>query len=208
MLKLYDYFKAGAAIRVRIALHLKQLDYEAIPVNLNGGEQFSNHYQKINPQGRVPTLLDGDAVLYQSLAIIEYLDEKYPQPALLPQDPVERARARAIAQIIACDIHPLNNMSALKFLSSEFKLTEDQKNIWYQHWTTLGFHAIETRLSSNPATGKCCIGDQPTLADIYLIPSIAYARRCQYPMDNYPTLNRIFDYCSTLPAFIKALPEN
>ena len=191
MLKLTYYFNSGAATRVRIALHLKQLDYESIPINLakNGGEQFSSHYKKINPQSRVPTLVDGDIVLYQSLAIIEYLNEKYPQPPLLPQDIVGRARSRAIAQIIACDIHPLNNMSALKYLSNEFKLSEEQKNTWYQNWTTLGFHAIETMLSNNPATGKCCIGDQPTLADIYLIPSLAYARRCQYPMNNYPTLN-------------------
>ena len=210
MLKLYDYFTSGAAMRVRIALHLKQVDYEAIPINLikDGGEQFSSHYKKINPQSRVPTLIDDTAVLYQSLAIIEYLDEKYPQPPLLPKNRAERARVRAIAQIIACDIHPLNNMSTLKYLSNEFKLTEEQKNTWYRHWTTLGFHAIETMLSSNPMTGKCCIGDQPTLADIYLIPSVAYARRCQYPIDNYPTLNRIFDYCSTIPAFIKAQPEN
>jgi len=210
MLKLYDFFTSGAAMRVRIALHLKQLDYETITVNLtkNGGEQFSSHYKSINPQGRVPTLIDSDAVLYQSLAIIEYLEEKYPQPPLLPQDRVERAKARAIAQIIACDIHPLNNMSVLKYLMGECKLNEDQKNIWYQHWTTLGFQTIEAILSNNPATSKCCFGDWPTLADIYLIPSIANARRLQYPMDNYPTMNRIFDYCSTLPAFIKARPEN
>lgn len=210
MLKLYDFITSGAAMRVRIALHLKQLNYETITVNLlkNGGEQFDVDYKKINPQSRVPTLIDGNAVLYQSLAIIEYLDERYPQPRLLPQNMIERAKARAIAQIIACDIHPLNNMSALKYLVNELKLGEEQKNNWYQHWTTLGFQAIETMLSNDPTAGKCCIGDQPTLADIYLIPSIANARRLQYPMGNYPTMNRIFDYCAKLPAFVKAQSEN
>lgn len=208
---LYTYFRSSAAYRVRIALQLKGLDWQAIPVHLvkDGGQQHSPDYLARNPQGLVPALvLDDGTTLTQSLAIMEYLDEAYPHtPALLPADATGRARVRAIAQAIACDIHPLNNLRVLNYLVQKLDVPDAGKTAWYQHWIAQGFAALEALLAQSPDTGAFCHGDQPTLADCCLIPQIYNARRFQCPLDTFPTLQRIDHHCQTLPAFIQAAPE-
>lgn len=208
-MQLYSYYRSTAAYRVRIALNIKGLDYEIIPVNLlkEDGEQFSAAYKAINPQSRVPTLIDGKNTLMQSPAILEYLEECYPEPGILPADPVVRAKLRAIANIIACDIHPLNNAGVLKYLKSDMKVTDEQKDAWYKHWVALGFTAIERMLQSDPDVGRCVYGDEPTLTDLVLIPQVYNAHRFNCPMENYPTIARINEYCLGLPAFAEARPE-
>lgn len=208
-MQLYSYYRSTAAYRVRIALNIKGLDYEVIPVNLlkDDGEQFSAAYKAINPQSRVPTLIDGSHTLMQSPAILEYLEERYPERKLLPADPVVRAKLRAIANIIACDIHPLNNAGVLKYLKSDMKVTDEQKDAWYKHWVALGFTAIERMLQADPDVGRCVYGDEPTLADLVLIPQVYNAHRFHCSMDDYPTIARINEYCLSLPAFAEARPE-
>ncbi len=209
MPQLYTYFRSSAAYRVRIALALKGVAHEAVPVHLarNGGEQHSAAYRAKNPQGLVPALeLDDGTALTQSLAIIEYLDETQPGPALLPADAEGRARVRAIAQGIACDIHPINNLRVLQYLGKELGATQDQKDAWYRHWIATGLQGLETMLASHPAKGRFCHGDTPTLADCCLVPQLFNARRFNCPMDDYPTLLRIDAACAELPAFQQAAP--
>lgn len=209
---LYDYFRSSAAFRVRIALFLKQLPFASITIHLtkNGGEQHSPSYKMKNPQGLVPLLEDHQEQKYicQSLSIIEYLEEKHPQYAILPQAPLDRAYVRTVANMIACDIHPLNNLRILQYLENTLKISEEEKSTWYHHWVAKGFQALETFIRTNAAMGKYCFGDTPTLADIYLIPQMYNAKRFACSLEPYPSLNRIYDYCMNQEAFIQAAPEN
>jgi maleylacetoacetate isomerase len=205
--QLYTYFRSSAAFRARIAFNLKGVSPELAAVHLtrNGGAQFEASYRSVNPQMRVPALkLDSGDILLQSLAIIEYLDETKPSPPLLPKDPVTRAKVRAIAQIISCDIHPLNNTSALNFLRREFKLDEAAVNKWYAHWVGAGFDAIEPLLQSGPY----CFGSEVTLADVCLVPQVYNARRFKVPLDKYPKIVAADAALQKLAAFEKAKPEN
>ncbi len=208
MLTLHSYFRSSASYRVRIALNLKGLPYHYAPVHLlkDGGQQHSNDYQRVNPARLVPTLVDDGHAIGQSLAIIEYLDETHPEPALMPRDPLGRARVRALAQSVACEIHPLNNLRVLQYLDNDLQVDESTKATWYRHWITLGFTAIEAMLASDPATGVFCHGDTPGLADCCLIPQIANSRRFDTPLDAFPTIRRIEQACMALDAFAKAAP--
>ena len=208
MTTLYGYFRSSAAYRVRIALNLKGLDYDQIPVNLVKGEQRGDDHLMRNPQGLVPSLvLDDSSVINQSLAICEYLDEVHPEPALLPINALERARVRALAQSVACEIHPLNNLRILKYLVREMGADEAAKLAWYHHWIAEGFTALEATLSNAPSSGDFCHGDTPTLADICLIPQVYNAERFECDLSAYPTIQRIAANCRSLPAFEKAAPE-
>ena len=209
MRKLYGYFRSSAAFRARIALNLKGLDYASAVIHLvkNGGEQFAPEYRALNPQALVPVLQDGDLTLTQSLAIIEYLDEVYPEPPLLPATAAQRARVRSIALMIACEIHPLNNLRVLRYLVKDLKVTEAQKDEWYRHWVVSGLEPLETRLANDPATGHCCHGDVPGLADICLVPQLANARRFNIALDAFPTLVRIEQNCMALKPFQDAAPS-
>lgn len=204
---LYSYFRSSAAYRVRIALNLKELQYEIVPVHLQkeGGIHLKPEYAAINPQKRVPALkLDTGEVLVQSLAIIEYLEEVSPQPRLLPTDPIERAKARAIAQVIACDIHPLNNLAPLRYLKNQLGQDQAKIDAWYQHWVLEGFEALEEMITPGP---YAC-GAQPTIADICLVPQVANARRFKIPLDRFPKIVAVDAACAKLPAFEAARPEN
>lgn len=207
-MQLYSYFRSSAAYRVRIALNLKGLSYEYKPVHLlkDGGQQLSPEYRRLNPNALVPSLVDGDQVLTQSLAIIEYLEELHPQPPLLPADPAGRARVRAIAQTIACDIHPLNNLRVLKYLK-QLGIDQPGRDDWYRHWVEGGLAAFERMLADSPSTGSCCHGDTPTLADICLVPQVYNARRLKADLSAMPTVVRIADHCAALPAFEAAHPD-
>jgi maleylacetoacetate isomerase len=206
-MKLYNYFRSSAAYRVRIALNLKGLRTENVFVHLQKGEQRAPDYLKLNPLGLVPTLVDDDnEVITQSMAIVEYLDEIHPEPSLLPGTPAERARVRSIAQMIACDIHPIDNLRVLRYLTDVLHVTEEQKNAWYAHWVDEGLRAIEARLAADPRTGRHCHGDAPTLADVCLVPQLANARRFDMDLGPYPTLVRIEAACNDLPAFAEAAP--
>ncbi len=231
MLTLYTYFRSSAAYRVRIALNLKGLPYESVPVHLlqDGGVQHSAQYRALNPSALVPTLVDEGQALGQSLAIIEYLEETHPQPALLPADAVGRARVRAMAQTIACEVHPLNNLRVLQYLEHTLKVPSAERADWYRHWITLGFTALETLLTSHAGNvshgnssghngsfchgdthghgSRFCHGDTPGLADCCLVPQLANARRFDTPLDAYPTLLRIEQACLALPAFQNAAPQ-
>lgn len=209
MRKLYGYFRSSAAFRARIALNLKGLEYEQAIIHLvkNGGEQFAPEYRALNPQALVPVLQDGDLTLTQSLAIIEYLDEVYPEPALLPATAAQRARVRSIALMIACEIHPLNNLRVLRYLVKDLKVTEARKDEWYRHWVVSGLEPLEIRLANDPATGLCCHGDVPGLADICLVPQLANARRFNIALDAFPTLLRIEQNCMALKPFQDAAPS-
>lgn len=207
-MKLYNYFRSSASYRVRIALNLKGLSYEYVSVHLTrgGGEQFKEQYRALNPQSLVPVLEDGEHALTQSLAIIEYLEETHPTPPLLPAAPLERARVRALAQLVACEIHPLNNLRVLGYLTGKLGVSDDAKTQWYHHWVALGLQALEAQVASHPNTGKFCHGDTPTLADCCLVPQLANARRFNCPLSDYPTLLRIEENCNALSAFQKASP--
>ncbi len=209
MLKLYHYYRSSASFRVRIALNLKQLNYTDVPVHLvkQGGEQFSADYQAINPQSLVPALEDGNKIITQSLAIIEYLDELHPVPKLLPDDSYQKALVRSFALAIAADTHPLNNLRVLKYLTDELKITEEQKNQWYQHWIATGLTALEKKLLAANQVGKFCFGDTPTLADIFLVPQLYNARRFACDLSHYPTLVRIDAHCQQQMAFKEARPQ-
>ncbi len=206
-MKLYGYFRSSAAYRVRIAVNLKGLPCDHVSVHLAKGEQRAEDYLAVNPQALVPTLVDEGATLTQSLAIIEYLDERHPEPPLLPKAPDERARVRALALAIACDVHPLNNLRVLQYLTRVLNVSEDAKNTWYRHWIDLGLAALEAQLATDAATGSYCHGEAPTLADICLVPQLANARRFAIPLDAYPTLLRIDENCRQLAAFANAAPE-
>ena len=205
-MKLYNYFRSSAAYRVRIALNLKGLQADNVFVHLQKNEQRALEYLKVNPLGLVPTLVDGDEVISQSLAIIEYLDEKHPSPPLLPSTPEERARVRSIALLIACDIHPIDNLRVLRYLTGVLKVSEEQKNAWYAHWVDEGLRALEVRLTGDPRSGRFCHGDTPTLADVCLVPQLANARRVNMDLSPYPTLVRIEAACNALPPFADAAP--
>lgn len=209
MLILYDYFRSSACYRTRIALYLKNLDFEIRTINLvkDGGEQLSESYEKINPQKLVPALIDEGKILTQSLAIIEYLDEKYPEPKLLPKDPYARALARSLSLIIAAEIHPLNNLRVRNYLTQELKTTETQSQQWYEHWIHKGFQALEQHLAASPYVGDFCFGDKPGIADICLVPQVANAERFKCSLEKYPLIRRINAKCQEHPAFIKAQPE-
>jgi maleylacetoacetate isomerase/maleylpyruvate isomerase len=208
MLKLYTYFRSSAAYRVRIALNLKGLPWEAVPVHLvrEGGQQNQPAYRAKSPLGTVPTLETDDGTFTQSLAIIEYLEEIHPQPALLPASAESRARVRAIAQTIACDIHPLNNLRVLGYLGREFGATQEQKDTWYRHWVREGLLAVEKLLAGDPRTGAFCHRDTPGLADCCLVPQVFNARRFNCPLDDMPTIRRVVEACEQLPAFRSAAP--
>ena len=206
-MKLYNYFRSSASYRVRIALALKGLDYEYVPVQLTQNEQLSESYAAVSASRLVPLLIDGDAALTQSLAIIEYLDETHPQPPLLPGDAVARARVRALALDVACEIHPLNNLRVLRYLVRDLKLSDDDKNRWYRHWVETGLETVERQIVSHPATGRFCHGDAPTLADITLVPQIFNAQRMDCRLDHVPTVMRIFGECMQLEAFAKTQPS-
>jgi maleylacetoacetate isomerase len=205
--KLYSYFRSSAAYRVRIALNLKKLPYETVPIHLikDGGRQHTPEFRAINPQSRVPALeLSSGEVLTQSLAIIEYLDEIQPEPPFLPADALDRAKVRAIAQLIACDIHPLNNTSPLQYIKRKLKHEQTDIDAWYHHWIITGFTALETMLTAAP---YAC-GAKVTLADICLVPQVANARRFKVPLDKFPKIVAVDAACLKLPAFDKARPEN
>ena len=206
-MKLYSYFRSSAAFRVRIALNLKNLPYETVSVHLvkDGGHNKKPEFRAINPHMRVPALtLPNGAVLIQSLAIIEYLDEVRPDPPLLPADPLERARVRGLAQIIACDIHPLNNTGPLRYLKNALKHAQAEIDAWYHHWVRDGFEAVEALV----APGPYAFGAKPTLADICIVPQVTNARRLKVPLDAFPKIVAIDAACANLAAFDKARPEN
>ena len=209
-MKLYSYWRSSAAYRVRIALNLKGLDYEVVPVHLlkNGGEQHQAEYQSINPQGVVPALVDGNVRIGQSLAIMDYLEDRYPEPALYPQSIEARAFARQFAQVVACDIHPLNNLRVLKYLKRTLDQDDEARNDWYHHWVRMGFTALEKLLDGRDWQGPYCLDGQVGIADACLVPQIYNARRFEVPMDDFPTLARINQACMELEAFRQAAPEN
>ncbi len=207
---LYDYWRSSASYRVRIALNLKGLKYQQTSVHLvrDGGEQKKPEYTAINPQGLVPTLIDDGVVLTQSMAIMEYLDEKYPEPTLLPGEPVTRARVRAMALLIACDVHPLNNSSVTSYINNTLGASETDVSEWYCHWIGRGFSALETLLEHSATSGLCCFGDEPGLADICLVPQVYNAERFGCDLAPYATIRKISNYCRGLKAFTMAAPEN
>lgn len=208
-MKLYTYFRSSAAYRVRIALNLKGLAYEAIPVHLlkDGGEQLSAKYRQINPSGLVPALQDERGTLTQSMAILEYLEETHPEVPLLPPDPLGRARVRELCQIVACDIHPLNNLRVLRYLVRTFGISEEAKNDWYRHWVSDGLAALEGHLARDPGAADFCHGETPTLADCFLVPQVFNAQRFNIDLAPYPNVARINANCVQLPAFAHAHPS-
>ena len=206
-MKLHSAARSSASFRVRIALNLKGLPFEYAAVDLVHGGQFAAAFRGLNPAELVPVLEHDGSVLTQSLAIIEYLDEKYPQPPLLPHDPLDRAYVRAIALAIACEIHPLNNLRVLRYLTKDLGLDEEAKNGWYRHWVEQGLAQVEAQLA---AAGRCrrfVLGDEVTVADVLIVPQIFNARRFDCRLDHVPTVMRIFDACMQLPAFIEAQPS-
>jgi maleylacetoacetate isomerase len=207
-MKLYGYFRSSASYRARIALNLKGLDYEYISINVHeGGVDKPEYAHGVNPQKLVPALEANGLVIAQSLAICAYLDEIKPEPPLMPRDAAGRARVRGLALFIACDIHPLNNTRVLDYLTNRLQVSEEQRLAWYHHWINVGFVALEESLSRCAATGKFCHGDEPTLADVCLVPQVYNAYRYKVDMTPYPTLRRINETCLARPAFDKARPE-
>lgn len=208
-MKLYTYFRSSAAYRVRIALNLKGLPYQAVPVHLlrAGGEQLLDAYRSVNPSALVPSLIDDSTTLSQSMAIIEYLEETHPALPLLPRDPVARAHVRELAQIIACDIHPINNLRVLNYLVKHLGVTPEAKTEWYRHWVIEGFSALEAHLARAPH-GAYCHGDTPGLADCFLIPQVFNAQRFDIDIAAWPHIERINALCTSLPAFEAAHPAH
>lgn len=207
MFKLYNAARSSASFRVRIALNYKGLPYEYLAVDLRRGAQFEADFRHLNPQQLVPLLDDGTARLTQSLAIVEYLEEKYPQPPLLPPAPLDRAYVRTVALAIACEIHPLNNLRVLRYLVHDLKVAEEAKNAWYRHWVEQGLAQVEALLVTQGRSGPYTLGDQVTVADVCIVPQIFNARRFDCRLDHVPTVMRIFDACMRLPAFENARPE-
>ena len=208
--KLYSYWRSSAAYRVRIALSLKELDYEIVPVSLMPGvdEHRKDEYRAINPQMLVPFFDDGDVAVGQSMAILEYLEEKYAEPRLLPASEPLRSKVRAFCNVISCDIHPLNNLRVLKYLSDEFDATEEQRIDWYANWIAEGFRAAEQISVRYAHNGPYAFGKDVTLADAMLVPQMYNARRFDVPLDEFPRLVSVVDACNELQAFIDAAPEN
>jgi maleylacetoacetate isomerase/maleylpyruvate isomerase len=209
MLALYGYWRSSAVYRVRIALNLKGLAYETRPVHLlrDGGEQRGEAYRALNPQQLIPCLQDGERVLTQSMAIMEYLEEIQPEPPLLPADARSRARVRALALAVACDIHPLGNLRVLQYLEGTLGADEEARLEWSRHWISAGFDALEAMLAGSAATGRYCHGDMPGMADACLVPQVYNALRWTMPLERWPTIARIHAACNELEAFQKAMPE-
>jgi maleylacetoacetate isomerase len=203
--KLTTYFRSTAAYRVRIALNLKGVEHQLIPLNLFAGEQKSAGFLNTNPDGLIPVLDTGVDILTQSMAILEYLEETQSEVKLLPDDPLDRAFVRALAQTIVSDIHPLNNLRVLQYLAKQMGVNEAQKLQWYQHWVAVGFSGLEKRLAKS--AGTFCVGDKLSIADVCLIPQVYNANRFDCPMDDYPTLNRLNAACLKLDAFASAAPD-
>jgi maleylacetoacetate isomerase len=206
-MKLYNYSRSSASYRARIAANLKGLNYEYVSIDLMRAGSRTPAYEALNPQGRVPALEDNGIVIPQSLAICEYLEETHPHPPLLPSDPAGRARVRAIALAVACEIHPIGGGRAQAYLGKVLNASEEQRAEWGRHWIIEGFRAIETMLKSSPATGRFCHGDRPTLADVFLVPQVYNAERTGVDMTHFPTISRICAGCSKLDAFGRARPE-
>ena len=204
-MELFNYFRSSASFRVRIALAWKGLAYDYRPVQLVKNEQTGEAYASVSPNRLVPLLKDGEAYIAQSMAIIEYLDEIHPEPPLMPADPLGRARVRALAQDIACEIHPLNNLRVLRYLVRTLKVSEDDKNAWYRHWVEDGLAAVERQLVAQPS--RYCHGDTPTLADCVLVPQIFNAQRFGCRLDHVPQVMRVHEACMALPAFDAAQPS-
>ena len=209
-LKLYDYWRSSSAYRIRIALNLKGLKYQQIPVNLAPAvsQQKQSEYLAINPQGRVPALSHNRQLITQSLAIFDYLEDVFPKPALLPAESDDRARVRSLAQIVISDIQPLNNLSVTNFLTGPLGLGEMQRDQWYRHWINRGFEVFEKTLVQGGWSGSCCFGNQPTQADLCLIPQVYNAERFNCDMDPFPNIRKITAYCRGLEPFERAAPEN
>lgn len=208
MLTLYSYFRSSASYRVRIALELKGLAYEIVPVHLleDGGRQLQDAYRAINPSALVPTLRDGDVTVTQSMAIAEYLEETRPATPLLPPGAADRARVRSLAQMIACEIHPLNNLRVLNYLRDSLQTSDAARSAWYRHWIGLGLTSIEQVLARSSQAGQCCHGDAPGLADCFLVPQVFNAQRFDVDLAPYPSVRRIAEHCAGLPPFIAAHP--
>ncbi|MGZ8444711.1 MAG: maleylacetoacetate isomerase [Candidatus Binatia bacterium] len=208
-MKLYTFFRSSASYRVRIALNLKAIGCEQAPIHLRrgGGEQLMPAYTAINPQALVPALEDNGRVLTQSLAIIEYLEETHPNPPLLPKDPADRALVRSMALVIACEVHPIQNLRVLNYVKATYNQTDEQVNQWAQHWIDLGLEALQEMILAQPKRGKFCFGDVPTLADVCLIPQLGNARRYGCDLSKYPTILEIEKNCNAIPAFANAAPE-
>ena len=209
-MKLYTYFRSSAAYRVRIALNLKGLQYDAVPVHLlrGGGEQLQENYIKMNPSGLVPTFQDDFITLTQSMAILEYLEDEYPEVPLMPKDSAGRARVRELAQIVACDIHPVNNLRVLPSLVTDLGLSEEVKTQWYRHWIVGGLDVLEKHLARDPSAGPLCHGYLPTIADCFLVPQVFNAQRNGVDIAAYPNIARINAACVEIPAFVAAHPSN
>ncbi|TCV95783.1 maleylacetoacetate isomerase [Luteibacter rhizovicinus] len=207
-LVLYSYWRSSAAYRVRIALNLKGLPYQLVPVHLieDGGRQHAPDYRELSPQEQLPTLVDGTLVVRQSMTIMEYLDERYPESPLMPKDIEGRARVRELMQVIACDVHPLGNLRVLQALEKDFGAGPEQKAAWSRHWIALGLKGFEALLARGP-TGRFCHGDTPTLADACLVPQVYNAVRWSVPLDDCPAIRRIVEACAGIPAFMDAAPE-
>lgn len=206
-MRLYSFFRSSAAFRVRIALNLKGVDYDTASVNLPRGDHHGAEFLELNPQATVPVIDDDGTILWQSLAIIEYLDSRFPEPRLIPDHPVARARVQALAQLIVCEIHPLNNLRVLRYLRGELKLDEDAVQRWYAHWIAEAFGGLES-LVAGWSGGKYCFGDAVSVADVCLVPQIYNARRFSCDLAPYPTLVKIADGLRAEPAFARAAPEN
>ena len=210
IIRLYSYWRSSAAYRVRIALNLKGLPFETMPVHLlqDGGQQHTPEFNDLNPQELVPVLMHGNRILRQSMSIIEYLDETWPTPPLMPATARERQRVRAIAQMIACDIHPLNNLRVLQFMDKTWNVPQPERDTWTRHWIKVGLDAVEDTLCDNPSTGDFCDGEQPTMADCCLVPQVFNAERFGVDMAPYRTIRRIVQTCLAMDEFKKARPEN
>ena len=206
-MKLYEGVRSSASFRVRIALKLKGLPYESQVIDVRAGEHRRPEYARINPQQAVPALVDGGRTLPQSMAILEYLEELHPQPPLLPRTAAERARVRSMAQLVACEIHPLNNTRVLGYLEQELRLSDQARDRWYGHWVREGFRALEPTLGERE-TGEFCHGDSPTIADVFLVPQVVNAQRFKVDLADFPRVLRIFDRCMKVPAFERAHPSN
>ena len=206
-MKLYTFFRSSAAFRMRIALNCKGLAYEPQVVSLPKGEHKLAGYLAVHPQGLVPALEDGGKIFVQSLAMMEYLEETHPQPPLLPASAEDRAYVRAVAQIIACEIHPLNNLRTLRYVKKSYRLDDEGVNVWYRHWIAEGLTGLEVFLASSKKSGKYCYRDQVTIADCCLVPQVFNAQRYRCDLAPYPTIMRIFEECMKLDAFIDAQPS-
>ena len=204
-MELYNYFRSSASYRVRIALALKGLSYDYRAVHIANNEQFAESYAAVSASRLVPLLRDGDQLVTQSMAIIEYLDETHPEPPLMPADALGRARVRALSQDMACEIHPLNNLRVLRYLVQSLKLSEEDKDRWYRHWVETGLEVVERQLAAQPA--RFCHGDTPTMADCVLVPQIYNAQRFKCRIDHLPQTLRVYEACMRLDAFDKTRPE-